>query len=66
MKVNWLLPPTSWFKLNSNGFSIGNPSLEGGGGLIQDDKGMWVKGYAKAVGVITSVAAELWALKDGI
>ncbi|XP_075659314.1 uncharacterized protein LOC142629242 [Castanea sativa] len=26
----------------------------------------WVKGYARAVGCITSVATELWALRDGI
>ena len=25
-----------------------------------------MKGYAQAIGVTTSVAAELWALRDGI
>ena len=38
----------------------------GEGGLIQNDKGEWVKGFAWALGSTTSVAAELWALRDGI
>ena len=44
----------------------GNPGLAGGGGLIRNDKGEWVKGFAHAIRTTTSVAAELWALRDGI
>ena len=44
----------------------GNPSLAGGGGLIRNDKGEWVKGFAHAIRTTTSVAAELWAPRDGI
>ena len=40
--------------------------MAGGGGLIRNDKGEWVKGYAQAIGITTSVAAKLWALQDGI
>ena len=40
--------------------------MAGGGGLIPNEKGEWVKGYARAIGITTSVAAELWALRDGI
>nr|POE52598.1 hypothetical protein CFP56_53051 [Quercus suber] len=35
-------------------------------GLIRNDKGEWIKGYARAIGLTTSVAAELWASGDGI
>ena len=52
--------------MNTDGSSLGNPGLAGGGGLIRNDKGEWVKGFARAIGSITSVAAELWALRDGI
>ncbi|KAK7853746.1 hypothetical protein CFP56_034829 [Quercus suber] len=41
-------------------------SLSGGEGLIRDDKGLWVKGYARVVGCTSSVATELWALRDDI
>ena len=59
-------PPLNWYKLNLDGSSLGNPSLAGVGGLIRNDKGEWIKGYARAIGLTTSVAAELWALGDGI
>ena len=52
--------------MNIDGSSLGNPGLAGGGGLIRNDKGEWVKGFARAIGSTTSVAAELWALRDGI
>ena len=45
---------------------MGNPGLARGGGLIRNANGEWVKGYARAIGCATSVAAELWALRDGI
>ena len=45
---------------------MGNPGLAGGGGLIRDANGSWVSGYARAIGCTTNMAAELWALRDGI
>ena len=59
--ISWCFPPPSWFKLNSDGSSLGNSGKEGGGGLIRNDKGEWLKGYARNVGYSTSVAVELWA-----
>ena len=40
--------------------------MAGGGGLIRKEKGEWVKGCAGAISITTSVAAKLWALRDGI
>ena len=34
--------------------------------MIRNDKGDWIRGYMRAIGCTTSVAAELWALRDGI
>lgn len=53
-------------KLNSDGPSLGNPGQAGGGGLIRDSNGVWIRGYARAIGIITSVAVKLWASRDGI
>lgn len=64
--MRWLNPPSNWFKLKSDGSLRGNPSLAGGGGLIRNERGEWVKGYAQAIGTMTSVAVELWVLRDGI
>ena len=66
IKINWHHLLKNWVKLNTNGFSIGNLGLSGGGGLIRNTKGEWVRGFAKAIGVTTSVASELWALRDRI
>nr|POF24272.1 putative ribonuclease h protein [Quercus suber] len=34
--------------------------------ILWNEKGEWVKGFACVIETTTSVAAELWALKDGI
>ena len=59
IQVRWHPPPVNWYKLNSDGSSLGNPGRAGGGGLIHDSNGAWVSGYARAIGHTTSVAAEL-------
>lgn len=33
--------------------------------MIRNENGEWVKGFARVIGIATSVAAELWALRDG-
>ena len=39
IQVKWTPPPLHWFKLNSDGSSLGNPGLAGGGGIIRDNVG---------------------------
>ncbi|XP_030970900.1 uncharacterized protein LOC115991336 [Quercus lobata] len=62
IQVKWTKPPTNWYKENSDASSLGNLDLARGGGLIRDEMGKWIKGYARAIGLTTSVAAVLWAL----
>ena len=62
--VKWNRPMEGWCKLNSNGASFGNPGRAGGGGLIQDHRGAWIRGYTRNIGFTTSVIAEFWALWD--
>ena len=66
IQVQGYAPLDNWFKLNSNGSSMGNLGRAGKGGLTRNSKGEWVSGYARAIGYTTSVMAELWALRDGI
>nr|POE61252.1 putative ribonuclease h protein [Quercus suber] len=49
-----------------NGASMGNPGLAGGGGLLRDENGSWIGGFARKIGVASSFIAELWALRDGL
>ncbi|KAL0001799.1 hypothetical protein SO802_015580 [Lithocarpus litseifolius] len=38
----------------------------GGGGVIRDEEGYWVIGYARQIGSANNFLAELWALPDGL
>ena len=64
--VSWKKPPSGWCKLNTDGASLGNPGKVGGGGIIRDSDGKWMKGFARSIGFTTSITAEFWALRDGL
>ena len=64
--VRWERPYRSWFKLNTDGSAIGNHGTASGGGILRDDSGIWVKGFARNIGTTTSFLAKLWALRDGL
>ena len=66
IQVRWIPPPENWFKLNTDGSSLGNPGRASGGGIIRNFHGDSVCGYARSVVYTTSIVAELWALRDGI
>ena len=42
--AEWNKPSIGWHKLNIDGASIGNPNKAGGGGVIKDWHGVWVRG----------------------
>ena len=64
--VCWHKPHEGWYKLNFNGASLGNSRKAGGGGLIRDSHGRWVKGYMRYIGIATSIIAEFQVLRDGL
>ena len=64
--VRWTKLDSGWVKLNTDGSSLGNPSIAGGGGLIRDDNGRWIVGFSCKIGVTTCFLAEMWALRDGL
>ena len=49
-----------------DGASCGNPGKAGGGGVIRNYHGGWVRGFSRSIGHTTSVMAEWWALRDGL
>lgn len=66
VQVRWNRPNAGWYKFNSDGSSLGNPGRAGGGGLICDSNGVWIKGFTRNIGISSSVEVELWALRDGL
>ena len=53
-------------KLNTDGSTMRNPKRVGGGGLIWDHDGAWLKGFARGLGYTNSTLAELWMRRDGL
>ena len=66
INVHCKKPHLSWYKLNFDGASLGNLGKVGGGGVIRDSAGRWIKGFAWSIEFKTSIIVELWALRDGM
>ncbi|KAL0324721.1 UNVERIFIED_CONTAM: putative ribonuclease H protein [Sesamum calycinum] len=64
--VRWHAPSPSWFKLNTDGSSLGNPGLAGAAGIIRDSAGHVHLAYQFALGTGTSVLVELTAVWRGM
>ncbi|KAL0337560.1 UNVERIFIED_CONTAM: putative ribonuclease H protein [Sesamum calycinum] len=64
--VCWRAPSPSWFKLNTDGPSFGNPGLAGAAGIIRDLAGHVHFTYQVALGTGTSVLAELTVVWRGL
>lgn len=52
--------------MNIDGSALDNPELASGSGIIRDHNGIWVSGFARAIGIAISFEAELWAFHDGL
>ncbi|KAL0294167.1 UNVERIFIED_CONTAM: hypothetical protein Sradi_6900800 [Sesamum radiatum] len=64
--VRWSTPSPSWFKLNTDGFSLGNPGLVLAAGIIRDSDGHVHLAYQVALSTGTSVIAKLTAVWWGL
>lgn len=64
--IGWKYPTDGWIKLNVDGCSKGNPGMAGAGGAIRDNMGSWIGGFARNIGICSSVTAELWAIYIGL
>lgn len=53
VKVSWTKPAANWFKLNTDGSSLGNPWRASGGGLVRNDRGMWIASFTRNIGKAT-------------
>jgi ribonuclease HI len=66
VNIAWISPPTDWFALNIDGAAKQSEKTAGCGGVIRDDKGSWIDGFAKALGDTTAYMAELWGIYEGL
>lgn len=61
--IRYIPPKPNYWKLNSDGASIGNPGPLGAGGHIRDYLGQWCVGLTSKLGTSTNLIAELWSLR---
>ena len=64
--LGWTPPPLGFFKLNTDGLAQGNLGFACAGGLIRDSAGSWIRGFLHSIGFTTSLAVELWGLRDSL
>ena len=59
-------PQEGWCKLNTDGCWKRNQVVAGGGGVIRDDKGNWMGGFAIKMGACSETEAKVWAVIHGL
>ena len=64
--IRWEKLRTGWLTLNSDGSVASTVGPVGGGGLVRDENGEWVMGFARRIRNASSYLVELWALRDGL
>lgn len=65
-RVGWIKPNRNIFKINTDRVLLVEDSIGSVGGIIRDYKGNWVAGFAMNIGDCDIVAAELWAILQGL
>ena len=65
-QVRWEKPQPGWVKLNTDGASGPGLDRTGCGGIIRDERGQWIMGFSRRIGVANSITAELQGLRDGL
>ncbi|XP_027120639.2 uncharacterized protein [Coffea arabica] len=64
--VCWKFLAQGVFKLNTDGCSLGNPGVSGGGGVLRDSSGALLFGFSVPFGELTCLQVEIKALVFGI
>lgn len=56
--ILWLDLPQDWLVLNIDGAYKGTPWIDGGGGIIKDNRGVFQRAFAENFGICTAYKAE--------
>ena len=65
-RIRWERPLQGWKKLNMDGAFNGDIGLASCGGIVRDERGWWVNGFSKQIGITNNFEAELWGLREGL
>lgn len=64
--IRWLAPPSPWLILNTDGASKSPSQSAGGGGIIRDSRGMFIRGFSASFGSCSAYKAEVMAAAIGL
>lgn len=64
--VGWKRPYKGWLKLNVDGCVHEYSQMAGAGGVLRNDEGKWIQGFAVSLGCCSIEAAEVWAIIPGM
>ncbi|MCI28245.1 ribonuclease H protein [Trifolium medium] len=63
--IGWKPPVEGWVKVNIDG-ACKSESVAGCGGIIRNNRGGWLGGFAKHIGSCSAFVAELWGVLEGL
>ncbi|KAK0605740.1 hypothetical protein LWI29_030217 [Acer saccharum] len=64
--ISWSPPPLGWVKLNIDGSFNRDLGSISAGGVIRDDRKLWLTGFAVNKGLGSVLEAELWGIFEGL
>ncbi|KAE8707058.1 hypothetical protein F3Y22_tig00110387pilonHSYRG00750 [Hibiscus syriacus] len=64
--IYWSPPMEGWFKVNTDAARSEVDGRASCGGLIRDNIGRWRAGFAKFIGICSTLEAELWGIYIGM
>lgn len=60
------MPPPGWVVINTDGAFKRDLGLSGCGGVLRNEHGQWLGGFAKRLSVMSAYLAELWGALEGL
>ena len=64
--IAWTRLSEGWVTINTDRASHGNPGRAAAGGVVRDEHGSWLVGFALNIGICSAPMAELWGVYYGL
>ncbi|KAF9588039.1 hypothetical protein IFM89_007214 [Coptis chinensis] len=66
ISITWQFPPSGWLKLNTDGSALGCPGPAGAGGVLRNEYGGFIYGFATPFKRANAILMECYALRMGL
>ncbi|KAF9614115.1 hypothetical protein IFM89_015377 [Coptis chinensis] len=62
ISISWQFPPSGWLKRNTDGSALGCPGPAGAGGVLRNEYGGFIYGFASPFKRANAILMECYAL----